>query len=248
MKSAPTCPPTRRSARVKSTLVYDQKYHPLDDVIRPSHAAKRRIIHGEQPLMASGSNGETPEELGSDVGSAAGDEDGDDGDLQPTPIRKRKRARPLTSKPIRHSSHRRSKPKTSYNMKLHPQDSDLKRVWACDGSKSSPSPTMEIFPAEAITSTNKTPSKEVQELYGTTLEGESEGMRQVQAHPHACVDHADHVQTRGQNQRQRFQTPLLVMYLLQTLLFSVRTGLPATIKHCVSKLDIRLLTRMHGPP
>ncbi|XPS99651.1 hypothetical protein M3J09_008823 [Ascochyta lentis] len=136
----PTCPPPRRSARAKSTLMYDQKYHPMDDFIRPTQAAKRRSLHGEEITLCDNS-GASSEQSGSNVGSADSDEDSDDEDSQPpTRGRKRKRARSRTPEPTRRSSRRRVKPKMSYNMQIHPQDSDLERVYACDGSKSSPLP------------------------------------------------------------------------------------------------------------
>ncbi|UPX18948.1 uncharacterized protein EKO05_0009228 [Ascochyta rabiei] len=137
-----TCPPTRRSARAKGSLVYDQKYHPMDDFIRPSQAAKRRSLHGEAVVLSSNSD-TSSEQSGSDVGSIAGDEDSDEGGSQP-PTRgrqgKRKRSRSRTPEPTRRSSRRKAMPKVSYNMRIHPQDSDLARVYACDGSRSSPSP------------------------------------------------------------------------------------------------------------
>ena len=141
----PTCPPTRRGARVKSTLVCDQKYHSLDDIIRPSQAAKRRSLHGERLTLPDGSNDSASEGSGSDVGSMVGDEDSDDEESRPsTGGRKRKRFISLTPEPTRRSSRRRTQPKVSYDMKIHPQDSDLRRVDACDGSKSSPSPYKQV--------------------------------------------------------------------------------------------------------
>ncbi|KAF2631114.1 hypothetical protein BU25DRAFT_481583 [Macroventuria anomochaeta] len=155
MTPAPTCPPTRRSARAKSTLIYDQKYHPMDDVIRPSQAAKRRTLHGEKPALVDDLDAFSLEDSRSDIGSIVGDEDSDDEEPQPpTRGRKRKRSTSRTPEPTRRSSRRRTNPKVSYNMKIHPQDSDLKRVYACDGSKSSPSPTKQVN-----SSKNSSPSK-----------------------------------------------------------------------------------------
>ncbi|KAF1928013.1 uncharacterized protein M421DRAFT_166393 [Didymella exigua CBS 183.55] len=171
---SPTCPPIRRSARAKSTLIYDQRYHPMDDVIRPSQAAKRRSLHGERPPLGSGVDGDGSEESGSDVGSMAGDDDSDGEESQPTRGRKRKRVRTLTSEPTRRSSRRRTNPKVSYNMNIHPQDSDLKRVWACDGSKSSPSPAKPTKPAEAMSSTMETSSDDFEEVCRTLLVDDSE--------------------------------------------------------------------------
>lgn len=141
----PTCPPTRRSARAKSTLMYDQKYHPMDDIVRPSQAAKRRSLHGEQPRLWSGSDGEVSQELHSDVESVAGDEYSHDKESQqPMQGRKRKRSRSRHPEPTRRLSRRRTNPKVSYNMKIHPQDSDLERIWAWDESKIPSSPTEQV--------------------------------------------------------------------------------------------------------
>jgi hypothetical protein len=166
MTTAPTCPPTRRGARVKSTLVYDQKYHPLDDIIRPSQAAKRRLLHGERPTLPDDSNGSVPEGLGSDVGSVVGDEDSDDKEPRPsTRGRKRKRSVSLNPEHTRRSSRRRTKPKVSYNMKIHPQDSDLRRVGACDGSKSSPSPYKQVSSKRNSSSNQAHSSDRFEETY-----------------------------------------------------------------------------------
>lgn len=141
MTPFPTCPPMRRSARAKSTLVYDQKYHPMDDFIRPSQASRRRTLHGERPVQTGNLDASSFESSGSEMGSTVCDDDSDDEDSQPPARgRKRKRSKSRSQEPTRRSSRRRTKPKVSYNMKIHPQDSDLRRVYACDGSKSSPSP------------------------------------------------------------------------------------------------------------
>jgi len=53
----------------------------------------------------------------------------------------------------------------SYNMKIHPQDSDLKRAYAYDGSKSSPSQTKQASHRTARSpSTEKCPDT-VQEAF-----------------------------------------------------------------------------------
>ena len=139
MTPASTGPLARRSARAKSTLIYDQKYHPMDDFMRPSQAAKRRSLHGEGPFLDDCAKGDASEDSTSDAGSIDGDQESDDDDSQP-PARGRKRKRSLsrTREPTRRSSRRRTTPKVSYNMRIHPQDSDLRRIGACDGSDSSP--------------------------------------------------------------------------------------------------------------
>jgi hypothetical protein len=246
MTPAPTCPLVRRSARVKSTLVYDQKYHPLDDAIRPSQAAKRRTLHGEQPLLWSGLDGETSEGSASDVGSMIGDEDRDAEEPQRTRNRKRKRARSLTLEPTRRSSRRRSKPKTSYNTNIHPQDSDLKRVWACDGSKSSPSPTKQTAPSTAIALTRKTSSEEFEDVCRTLLDDGSEGMHSVRARSLVPVGHTDHFQVRCQAQHERSQSPLVVFHLQQSLLPSTKINWLAPVKLCCRSLDTHPPIGMHG--
>lgn len=113
----------------------------MDDVIRPSQAAKRRSLHKEGRLRQEHSDDDDSEDSASDVGDMIGNGD-DDTDIDSEPSargKKRKRSRSQTPEPTRRSSRRRTKPKVSYNMKVHPQDSDLNRIWACDGSKSSPS-------------------------------------------------------------------------------------------------------------
>lgn len=221
MKPAPTCPPIRRSARAKSALVYDQKYHPLDDIIRPSQAAKRRTLHGEQPLLESRSKGGGSDESVSDVWRMAYDDDSDDEGLQPAQSRKRKRVKPLTPEPTRRSSRRRSKPKTSYDMNIHPQDSDLKRIWACNGSKSSPLPAKQTNSIRAITSVKKTPCDEFDKVCrGLLEEDDSEGMRSRQARQRIPVDPANSVQTRL-DQHQKFRSCCPVTRLHQSPMLSM---------------------------
>jgi hypothetical protein len=120
--------------------MYDQKYHPMDDIIRPSQAAKRRSLHGEGPPPLQDSDVSSFEDSDSGPGSMVGDEGTDDDEPQSSKqSRKRKRSGSPAPAPTRRSSRKKTSPKVSYNMKIHPQDSDLRRVYACDGSKSSPS-------------------------------------------------------------------------------------------------------------
>ncbi|KAF3003606.1 hypothetical protein E8E13_007198 [Curvularia kusanoi] len=136
---ASTGPSVRRSARAKSKLVYDRKYHPMDDFIRPSQAAKRRSLHGESPLLDDHSEDDASEVSSSDGGSKDDDQESDSEDSRPpTRGRKRKRSPLQTPEPTRRSSRRRTEPKMSYDMKIHPQDSDLRQIGACDGCNSSP--------------------------------------------------------------------------------------------------------------
>ncbi|KAF1919622.1 hypothetical protein BDU57DRAFT_147297 [Ampelomyces quisqualis] len=116
----------RRATRGK--LVYDVKYHPMDDRIRPTQAAKRRSAHGEIQVI-SDNESDTSESFS--VHAESGDDEGEDDreiEEKAKPIRKgKKRARhcSTTPEPIRRSSRRTTKPKMSYNMNFHPQDQDL---------------------------------------------------------------------------------------------------------------------------
>jgi hypothetical protein len=123
----------RRSAREKpSKLVYDQKYHPLDDVIRPSHAAKRRSIHGE----------ECPSEDELSVSSFGGSDASTDSDVEKVSSAVKAKATKKGSKrvkfdiklpePTRRSSRQRSQPRVSYNAQVHPQDDLLELAFAED--------------------------------------------------------------------------------------------------------------------
>ncbi|KAJ4990344.1 hypothetical protein SVAN01_04226 [Stagonosporopsis vannaccii] len=139
-----TFPPTRRSTRARRSLMYDQKYHPMDDFIRPSQAAKRRSIHGMSPIIDEDLGDETSEGTGSEAAATVHNTDDNDNDAQKhASSRKRKRSIPWASKPTRRSMRRKMELKVSYDMSIHPQDSDLNRAYAFDGSDSSPSPNMQ---------------------------------------------------------------------------------------------------------
>jgi hypothetical protein len=171
-----TGPLARRSARAKSTLIYDQKYHPMDDIIRPSQAAKRRSLHGEGPLLDDRSESDTSEDSASNAESIDGDQESDDDDSQP-PARGRKRKRSLsrTPEPTRRSSRRRTTPMVSYNMRIHPQDSDLRQIGACDGSNSSPASNKPAdYPGPRAVETDG-PSTGLKELHQLMLANETDG-------------------------------------------------------------------------
>jgi hypothetical protein len=117
----------RRSAREKpSKLVYDQKYHPLNDVIRPSHAAKRRSIHGE----------ECPSEDEKSVSSFGGsDVEKASSPVKAKPTKKGPKRVKFDTKlpePTRRSSRQKSQPRVSYNALVHPQDDLLELAFAED--------------------------------------------------------------------------------------------------------------------
>ncbi|OAL45215.1 hypothetical protein IQ07DRAFT_591562 [Pyrenochaeta sp. DS3sAY3a] len=114
-----------RSAKY-SKLKYDFKYHPMDESIRPSQAAKRRSIHGERLLLSDTSFGSNSSDNGSDTTALADDELEFKEVSQPLKRgRKRKRARMQSPRNLRRSSRKIEVHKTAYDMNVHPQDEDL---------------------------------------------------------------------------------------------------------------------------
>jgi hypothetical protein len=113
----------RRAAQGK--LMYDVKYHPMDDSIRPTQAAKRRLAHAKVGLNSDDDSTEASVPADSDLDSES---DTKEEKQKSTPTKKgRKRARSLSQspKPTRRSSRRTVTPRISYNMSVHPQDHDL---------------------------------------------------------------------------------------------------------------------------
>ncbi|KAF2121520.1 hypothetical protein BDV96DRAFT_627841 [Lophiotrema nucula] len=105
----------------KSHLCYDQKYHPMDDVVRPSQAVKQKSKHGElslgseDTLFSSFDNGNHTES------------DTEHEEIQPKrPKSKSKSVRPSSQPSRRTSRHVNKTP--LYNMGIHPQDADLDRL------------------------------------------------------------------------------------------------------------------------
>jgi hypothetical protein len=120
----------RRAAQGK--LVYDVKYHPMDDSIRPSQAAKRRSAHGEIQLFSDNTTDSCSVPAVSDEEE---DEDNEETEQKVRSIKKgKKRARQQfqSPEPTRRSSRRTATPKISYNMSVHPQDRDLEESSADD--------------------------------------------------------------------------------------------------------------------
>jgi hypothetical protein len=118
----------------QSRLMYDVRYHPMDDSIQPSQASKRRSAHGEIQLFSDDVTESSLVYTGLDI-----EDEVNDGETEkaPEPIRKRKkRARSYSqsSKPIRRSSRKTKISKVSYNMNIHPQDNDLELSSTNDGS------------------------------------------------------------------------------------------------------------------
>ena len=125
-------PPSSYSLRnrraTQGKLVYDVKYHPMDDSIRPSQAAKRRSAHGEIQLISDDES--DADEPFSVHAESDDEEEGLEEEIKEKTRpakkgRKRARCRSTSPEPTRRSSRQTTKPKISYNMQVHPQDRDL---------------------------------------------------------------------------------------------------------------------------
>ena len=109
---------TRGSANSTRVLVYDQKYHPLDEVLRPSQAAKRRAEHGIDADDESNdsSSFNARDQCGSDS----------DSDVEGKPYPKRyKHLDGLSTRCSTRRSSRKAGRNAVYNTNVHPQDSQL---------------------------------------------------------------------------------------------------------------------------
>jgi hypothetical protein len=148
--SAPDTPPTssvhassyffrnRRAAQGK--LMYDVKYHPMDDSIRPTQAAKRRSAHGEVGLFSADDSTEAPvhDDSNSDGGSDTKQEEQKSESTQKG--KKRARSPSQSLEPTRRSSRRTATPRISYNMSIHPQDRDLEESSTDDSDEEGTAP------------------------------------------------------------------------------------------------------------
>lgn len=114
----------------KSKLIYDLKYHPMDESLHPSQAAKRRSAHGE-------SYEADPEDSGSD-GCPTGAESEDESDSESIVTVKEVSSRKMSGKGkkrtiekvLKGEGTRRSARTTKavnvlYDMSVHPQDSEI---------------------------------------------------------------------------------------------------------------------------
>ncbi|KAH7068746.1 hypothetical protein BKA63DRAFT_93620 [Paraphoma chrysanthemicola] len=113
-----------------SKLAYDVKYHPMDDDIQPTRAAKRRLAHGKtQSILVdtSGSSSENNEGGTDDHNAAANSTDEEEAVVQ-SKSRKRRRCQNWPLEPCRRSSRKTSGAKISYDMSIHPQDADLEML------------------------------------------------------------------------------------------------------------------------
>ena len=130
--------------RTQSKLVYDVKYHPMDDTIRPSQAAKRRIAHREVSILDSddASDAFTLTDTAASIGESSDtrSEDYEEAPMQSKQAKRRKQTklRPLPAEGTRRSTRKVSNQKTSYNMDIHPQDKYLV-ISSDDDDKQTPS-------------------------------------------------------------------------------------------------------------
>jgi hypothetical protein len=126
--SAPTSSYSLRNRGAKQgKLAYDVKYHPMDDLIRPSQAAKRRSAHGED-LVLSDDSSEVSAVIGTNPDETS-DEESEHEEKSKSVTKGKKRSqvksRAQAVEGIRRSTRKISDPKTSYNMDIHPQDKYL---------------------------------------------------------------------------------------------------------------------------
>ncbi|USP78880.1 hypothetical protein yc1106_06154 [Curvularia clavata] len=124
--SAPTTCYSLRTRR-QSRLVYDAKYHPMDDTIRPIQAAKRREARGEEQVCLDSDDSSE----GSTVHTNAeeSEDNQNEAEEEPKQAARGKKRRLAQSRPVvgptRRSPRNVSEPKVSYNTSVHPQDAFL---------------------------------------------------------------------------------------------------------------------------
>lgn len=118
--SAPTSSYRTRSQNKAHTseLLYDQKYHPMDDYLRPTQAARRRAIHEEQvsddDSEVTGFEGGSHSESDSEIES------------QPSKNKRRKVSHPNAQATRR--STRQVNREVLYDTSVHPQDDVLDQM------------------------------------------------------------------------------------------------------------------------
>jgi hypothetical protein len=153
----------RRAAQGK--FIYDVKYHPMDDSIRPSQAAKRRSAHGEEQVSSDDSSEASVQ--GDDSDSDEEEEDNKEEEQKSRPAKKgkkRTRSPSQSPEPTRRSSRRTATPRVSYNMSIHPQDRDLEESSTTDsgGEAAAPGPKRKTS-SRSVTA--KSPSRQ----HGTSM-------------------------------------------------------------------------------
>ncbi|CAO2654695.1 Nn.00g114280.m01.CDS01 [Neocucurbitaria sp. VM-36] len=125
----------RNRGEKQGRLVYDLKYHPMDDSIRPSQAARRRLAHGEVLLLSDDTCDSSSEQSLTETVSPIGVDEESELEEAPRKVtggKKRKLTHMQASKPTRRSSCKTSDVKTAYNMDIHPQDEALEMSGAND--------------------------------------------------------------------------------------------------------------------
>jgi hypothetical protein len=126
--SAPTSSYSLRNRGAKQgKLAYDVKYHPMDDLIRPSQAAKRRSAHGED-LTPYDSSSEASTIIDTDANESSNQGSEPEEHTKPTTEGKKRcqtKAQARSVEGTRRSTRKTSEPKISYNTNIHPQDKFL---------------------------------------------------------------------------------------------------------------------------
>lgn len=148
--STTSSPPLRRSSRTTLSscnhLHYDLKYHPVDDIIRPSQATKRKAAHNieqdehrtdddddDDDEEEGGEDGDTQESEEDDHAHYEGSDEEEDKTVKPTveDIASSTHRHPAPRSKIRttRARLRRSKRRLSttpvYSQKVHPQDDQI---------------------------------------------------------------------------------------------------------------------------
>jgi hypothetical protein len=119
----------RNRGAKQGKLAYDVKYHPMDDLIRPSQAAKRRSAHGEE-LILSDNSSKASTITETDADESRNEESEPEEQPKPTARGKKRSLTKSQARSVqgtRRSTRKVSDPKTSYNMDIHPQDKFLDR-------------------------------------------------------------------------------------------------------------------------
>lgn len=105
----------------QSKLAYDQKYHPMDDSLRPTRAAKRRRALVEPIIcLTEASESDTRDDQSPHSGNKVAEKL-----AKVSPNRQQEILQCLYTPTTRRSPRIMSRPKDSYNTNMHPQDEAL---------------------------------------------------------------------------------------------------------------------------
>ncbi|KAH7398146.1 hypothetical protein BKA66DRAFT_195743 [Pyrenochaeta sp. MPI-SDFR-AT-0127] len=121
----------RRRSVEQTRLVYDIKYHPMDDSVRPANTAKRRSAYIEKLCSSNGLFDTLSEQVNMDtkIQTSIIDESETKTTIDLVAMStKRNRNIPQPLGAIRRSSRKASNRNISYNMNIHPQDGDLEML------------------------------------------------------------------------------------------------------------------------